>query len=350
MNWINFFLIIVALLLTIVGVERWRRLALRRHHLDIPNDRSSHTIPTPRGGGVVIFLVTFVFLAFGAWQSGFLLFLIPFLIGAALIAVISWLDDLYTLPSGLRFFVHALGALIVILNIGYFQIVELPFLSINLDENRLGQIITLLWIVGLTNAYNFMDGIDGIAGTQGLIAGVGWSAAGLILNQPLIVLFGGLIAAACIGFLRHNWHPARIFMGDVGSAFLGFSLAVMPILALRISAENSHRFVVIGVLLVWTFVFDAIFTFIKRALRRENVFAAHRSHLYQRLVIAGFRHDTVTLIYGGLSVLGAATAVAIWLSQSEIRHRFVLWFVLLFPLLLWAFVTFIEKKRKQTAN
>lgn len=345
MSWLIFVLIFSAYLLTVIGVGFWRLVALHRQHLDIPNERSSHTIPTPSGGGIVIFFVTTGFLVFGASQNGKLNEILPFLAGAVLIAAISWLDDLYSLPTLLRFAVHTVAALLAIFGIGYFQIIELPFLTVNLGSFGFGQILTLIWIVGLTNAYNFMDGIDGIAGTQGLTAGTGWLLVGILTNQPLIILFGGLLAAACLGFLWHNWFPARIFMGDVGSAFLGYSFAVLPLLTAR-QTENRSNFVLVGIFLVWTFVFDAVLTFIRRAIRRENVFAAHRSHLYQRLNIAGFRHDTVTLIYSVLAILGVVFSV-LWqiLSPSNKLIAGIFASSIIMPSALWLFVRAIEAKK-----
>jgi UDP-N-acetylmuramyl pentapeptide phosphotransferase/UDP-N-acetylglucosamine-1-phosphate transferase len=154
-----------------------------------------------------------------------------------------------------------------------------------------------------------MDGIDGLAGSQAIVAGMGWALLGSLSNQPLIGGLGILLAASSLGFLRHNWPPARIFMGDVGSAFLGFSFAALPLLAA--SAETAGtaggRWVVIGALLVWPCVFDTAFTLLRRLRNREPIFKAHRSHLYQRLVISGLSHRRVTSIYALLSSL---TAVA----------------------------------------
>jgi UDP-N-acetylmuramyl pentapeptide phosphotransferase/UDP-N-acetylglucosamine-1-phosphate transferase len=340
-------LILSAYILTVFGVGGWRRLALRRQILDIPNERSSHVNPTPRGGGIIIFAVTFVFLTIGAAQSRELSFLSPFLGGAILIAIVSWLDDLYSLPSWLRFGVHTAAALLVIFGIGYFKTVELPFYTINLAGFFLGQIITLLWIVGLTNAYNFMDGIDGIAGGQGLIAGIGWSLAGWLTNDSLILLFGGLLSATNLGFLWHNWHPARIFMGDVGSAFLGFSFAVLPILAMQ-QTEDKSDLTIFGVLLVWTFIFDAVLTFVRRAKRGENVFAAHRSHLYQRLVIADYSHSLVSLVYGALSIIGLGLAV-LWLKSNENELKLIVLIILSFVSIgLWLFVVKAEKNNDKS--
>lgn len=344
MNWQTIILFLLAYALTVWGVGLWRRLAVRREILDIPNKRSSHVRPTPKGGGIVIVAVTIAILVFAAWQGGILFDIAPLLGGAVLIAVVSWFDDLKPLPSILRFAVHTVAALIAIYSVGYFNFIEVPFVTINWSDSLRGQIVTLLWIVGLTNAYNFMDGIDGIAGTQGLTAGLGWALIGFFIGQPFIVLFGGLLAASSLGFLWHNWHPAKIFMGDVSSAFLGYSFAVLPLLAMKYSDQDDARFPVIGVVLVWTFVFDAVLTFLRRAWRRENIFAAHRSHLYQRLVIAGFKHDSVSLLYGFLSILGIIISW-IWLSINENALKAVLLlFILLMAGGLWGFVRTAETR------
>lgn len=314
--------------------------------MDVPNERSSHTQPTPRGGGVVISFVTVALLLLGAWLENRLLDLLPFIGGAVLIAVVSWFDDLYSLPSALRFGIHLLAAFIAVFTVGYFDVIQLPFAQIDLSTFYLGQIATLLWIVGLTNAYNFMDGIDGIAGAQGVTAGVGWAIIGLLIKEPLVALFGGLLAATCLGFLWHNWHPAKIFMGDVSSAFLGYSFAILPLLAVKYGSEDA-QFPLVGLFLVWTFVFDAVLTFVRRALKGENVFAAHRSHLYQRLVIAGFRHDAVTSIYAALSIFGVGAAI-VWLSNQDFLLGLgVLSAILLCAVLLWIFVRMVEAKFSQ---
>lgn len=312
MNLTAIVLILTAYFLTVAGVGWWRRVALRRQILDVPNERSSHALPTPRGGGIVITSVTLALLVLGAWLGGNALQIAGFVGGAILIAVVSWFDDLYGVPRVLRFGVHFVAALLAVFSYGFFNRIEVAVAEINLDYLAGGQILTVLWIVGLTNAYNFMDGIDGIAGAQGVIAGAGWCLIGILTEQPLLFLIGGLLAAACAGFLWHNWHPAKIFMGDVSSAFLGYSFAVIPLLAINLTNYLPiGSLAVTGVLLVWTFVFDASFTFWRRALNKENVFAAHRSHLYQRLVIAGWRHDAVTTLYAA-GAFGGAVAALTW--------------------------------------
>ena len=164
----------------------------------------------------------------GAGESGPVL--ASYLIGAALIAGISWLDDIRTLPSWVRLATHSLGAALAIAGCGAWDTVTLPITG-PVALGGLGTIVTFLWIVGLTNAYNFMDGIDGIAGSQAAVAGIGWALIGGSAGQPLILMLGLLVAATALGFLRHNWSPARIFMGDVGSTFLGYTFATLPLLA-----------------------------------------------------------------------------------------------------------------------
>ena len=298
---------VLVLVLSHLGVTKLIQWTLHRQILDIPNERSSHTRPTPRGGGLVIVILVTIGLAL-AWliyPLGSPVALVAYLVGAWLVAGVSWLDDLHSLPTLVRFAVHGLAALLAILAFGYWRVVSIPLVG-PLDLGWAGLPLTLAWMVGLTNAYNFMDGIDGIAGSQAVVAGVGWAILGGMLGQPLCAILGLLLAASSLGFLGHNWSPARIFMGDVGSAFLGYTFAVLPV----ITAQNNPRLVLAGLLFVWPFVFDAAFTFLRRLRKRENVFAAHRSHLYQRLVIAGNHHRTVTLLYIGLAAAGDILALS----------------------------------------
>jgi UDP-N-acetylmuramyl pentapeptide phosphotransferase/UDP-N-acetylglucosamine-1-phosphate transferase len=127
------------------------------------------------------------------------------------------------------------------------------------------------------------------------------------MDLPLISVLGALLAATSLGFLLHNWPPAKIFMGDVGSAFLGYSFACLAVLGCQKDPVLAQA----GFLLVWPFVFDTIFTLFRRLRNRENIFQAHRSHLYQRLVISGYSHRTVTLIYMGLFLLGMLLALLV---------------------------------------
>ena len=312
------FILLSVTLATLVGVELVRRWALHKELLDHPNERSSHTQPTPRGGGLAIVLVTLV--AAGGW-----LFLhrteLPQPLwryglaglGGALIAFVSWLDDSRGgVSSAVRYGVHAVGAALAMYAFGWWHDIYIPFIG-NVQWGWLGLVVTFVWITGLVNAYNFMDGIDGIAGGQALTASLAWFIPGMALFQytgyPTMAVVSLILFGAALGFLLLNWPPAKIFMGDVGSAFLGYAFAVLPLLFQSDRGATGGRFPVFAFLAVAPFVLDASYTFFRRLLKRENVFAAHRSHLYQRLVISGLSHQTVTLAYLFLGLAGTLAAL-----------------------------------------
>ncbi len=301
-------IIAIALIGSAILTGLVRRLAI----IDIPNERSSHSQPTPRGGGIALVLMTIMGLACSqiiwrltSWRGLF------FYVGAAaLIALVSWFDDLKPLSTKMRFLVHFVAAGLIIAEWGYWDHLTLPFFGV-IQVGKIGLLLTLLWIVGLTNAYNFMDGIDGIAGGQAFVAGIGWAIVGWMIDEKFVFAIGGLLAASSLGFLFYNWSPAKIFMGDVGSAFLGFTFAVIPVMATRSASVSGDFMQSIGFLLLWPFILDTGFTLLRRLSKGENIFQAHRSHLYQRMVIAGYSHQMVSLLYIGLAVIGSIISLMI---------------------------------------
>jgi len=283
-----------------------RHYALKHAVMDIPNERSSHETPTPRGGGLAIF---------GLCWIGMLLALIfqpsddikawaAFLVGAFVLGAVSILDDIFTLSNRIRFACHIFVAGCVLVFCGHWAVIALPFLG-EVPLGWIGAGVAFIWIIGLLNVYNFMDGIDGIASVQAIGAGTAWALLGYIGGHEDITIFSLLIVASSLGFLWHNRSPAKIFMGDVGSTFLGVSFAALAILA----AQRDPRLAVAGILSVWPFVFDGNLTLFRRAKNRENVFQAHRSHLYQRLTQSGWSHGRVTGLYALLSALGVVFAL-----------------------------------------
>ncbi len=283
--------------------------------LDIPNDRSSHTRPTPRGGGLVIVVVALIF-------YGLISYFYPeffswgYLIGALLVALISWLDDIYTVPVIWRLVTHAISATLIIADKGGWNEAVLPGVSPEFALGYVGPILTFLWIVWLINAYNFMDGIDGIAGIQAVVAGLGWLWIGWLSGAPDLALFAGVIFSTSLGFLFHNWHPAKIFMGDVGSAFLGFTFSTMPLIARSKNVRPGALLPIAAIIFVWFFLFDSIVTFVRRAIRGEKVWKAHREHLYQRLVTSSLSHGTVSTVYGFMMLIVSIPVLLAYSSRS----------------------------------
>jgi UDP-N-acetylmuramyl pentapeptide phosphotransferase/UDP-N-acetylglucosamine-1-phosphate transferase len=299
--------IITFILLTILSylsVYLIRRYTEHRQIMDHPNERSSHSAPTPRGGGLAIVLIV---LGAGLWstnEAGWNRSLV-YLISGAVIAWLGWRDDVHSLSPRLRFAVQGLVAAVSIYGLGYFKLVTIPLFG-GLHLGMVGIIITFLWIVGLTNAYNFMDGIDGMAGGVALAGGLGWMMLASNMHNNVVFWIAVAIAASSLGFLGHNWSPAKIFMGDVGSTFLGYTFAVLPLL----SADQGGDALLLGTLLMWTFIMDAGLTFIWRVLTGKKTFISHRAHLYQRLVIGGYKHSTVSALYIFLTLLAGILSYA----------------------------------------
>jgi len=275
--------------------------------VDVPNSRSSHVRHTPRGGGIAIVAVVAAAAAASVVlrpQGG--LRMLGCLVPALVVAGVSWLDDLHSLRNRTRLAAQLAAAVAATAVLGPVSSVDLGAWGV-LRFGAAAWPLTILWIVGLANAFNFMDGIDGIAGITALAAGGGVAAAAAALGSGPVALTAAALAGAALGFLTSNWQPARIFMGDVGSAFCGFLLAVLP---LALPSDCVPVVLPVVALAVWPFVFDTAFTILRRARRGENVFQAHRSHLYQRLVIAGWAHRHVACLYGGMAACGAAVALA----------------------------------------
>lgn len=298
-------------------------------------------MPTPRGGGLVVAVVTI-----GAYLIASVL--LPFdiswgfVIGASIILLVSWLDDVYSVSFIWRLIVQSAAAIIFISSNGNVSMISFGVSGAEIEVGRAGALLTFCWIVWLVNAYNFMDGIDGIAGTQALTAGAGWLLLGFGWQMPAIFILGGTLLFVSVAFLLHNWPPARIFMGDAGSAFLGFVFAALPLLSGTENGSRSNFLPFAGVLFVWMFLFDSVFTFVRRILKREKVWNAHREHLYQRLVISGLSHRTVTILYGALSALITTSVVA----AAGIRTQNAFYGVLAIVVVISALVLLLCWKRR----
>jgi UDP-N-acetylmuramyl pentapeptide phosphotransferase/UDP-N-acetylglucosamine-1-phosphate transferase len=290
---------------TYVGTRVIRAGALRRRLLDIPNQRSLHLQPTPRGAGVALVLVVVAGASIAMLLSAVASRpVLSMLAGAVVVAAAGLADDLRGVSAMKRLAVHVAAAVALIGVVG--PIAPESFaLRGGVAVYGLAAVLTLWWVVGLTNAYNFMDGIDGIAGGQAVVAGLAWAVIGVLAGDAAIAMLGLLVGAASLGFLFQNWSPAKIFLGDVGSVFLGYIFASLTVIA----SQLTPALALAGVLVVWPFVFDSGLTLLRRVRRREPLMTAHRSHLYQRLVIAGASHNRVAALYTGMAIVCAFCAI-----------------------------------------
>lgn len=321
------------------------KYARLRRITDVPTERSSHSIPTPRGGGigfVIISIGAFILYFFWAGLLGSKIYL-TMLITLSAIACLGWFDDRRNLSQIIRFSIQVVAAASVIFFVEGLDTFYMPYRSI-ISLGIFSPFLGLLWITGVTNIYNFMDGVDGIASIQALSASVGWMIFGYLWNEPVLIVINLIVVATISAFLVYNWSPARIFMGDVGSIFLGFFFAIMPFLAAAIAEERTVGFTLwIGALLMWPFLFDSSFTLLRRFINGENVFKAHRTHLYQRLNIAGWSHSAISTLYLAFSLL-CVTIALVFTHEGDATQVLLLIGLLILSLFYILAVQRVEKK------
>ena len=292
---------------------------------DHPNDRSLHTKPTPRSGGVAI--LASVLFGLGVAALGFAVVppsagFLPndfasasvWIVGSiVLVATVSFLDDRSGLPIGIRFAVQIIAAVIVVWGVGL-TLPSIPIPAVKTIElGWLAAPVTVLFLLWMTNLYNFMDGMDGFAGGMttlgfGFFAYFGWRA-----GHPFMLVTATVVSMSALGFLFHNFPPARIFMGDVGSISLGFTGGALMLVGLRDGLFDLW----VPIMIFSPFILDATVTVLRRAWQRQRIWEAHRDHYYQRLVLSGWGHRrTVLAEYGIMALCGGLALVYQYASEG----------------------------------
>ena len=288
-------LLLVGVVFVITFLLTW--LLLRYAHalnlIDTPNQRSSHLIPKARGGGIAVaftFLTSLLVLAGHAGVDNHLL--VAVLGAGTVVAALGFLDDFMEVSIRWRLLGHFASAAWALYWLG--GLPPLQVFGYAFDLGVIGHVLAAVYIVWLLNLYNFMDGIDGLASVEAICVCLGGALLYVLLGASNLALVPVLLAAAVAGFLCWNFPPARIFMGDAGSGFLGLILAVLSLQAAWFKAELLWSWVI----LLGVFVVDATFTLLRRLLRGDKVYEAHRSHAYQFAArhCAGHRPVTVAVL------------------------------------------------------
>ncbi|MCY1258672.1 Undecaprenyl-phosphate alpha-N-acetylglucosaminyl 1-phosphate transferase [compost metagenome] len=274
-----------------------RRYALARSLMDVPNERSSHAVPTPRGGGVAIVLAFLLSLPL-AWGVGIIggSVVLAFMLPGIWVAAVGFIDDHRHIPARWRLLGHFLGAAWLLAFSG--GLPALSFLGAVLDLGLFGDLLALVYLVWLLNLYNFMDGIDGIAGLEAVTVCLAGAICFVLVGQGDLAWLPLALGAAAAGFLVWNFPPARIFMGDAGSGFLGLMLGGLSVYA----AWAAPQLLWSWLILLGVFVVDATWTLLHRLLRGERVYEAHRSHAYQRIARQWGGHLPVSLTVAGINL------------------------------------------------
>lgn len=306
----------IAFLISLLTTPLSKFIAFKVGAVDQPKDRGMHKKPMPRMGGIAIFLgfILTVILITPSIEAFEWKQISGLLIGGMIIFLLGFFDDIYNLNAKLKLLVQIIAALVVIYSDIRIEFVTWPFAESNiLLLQNISVPITLLWIVGITNAVNLIDGLDGLAAGVSSIAAICLMILSMFSPNPIgpvAALLTAALAGSCLGFLPYNFNPAKIFMGDTGSTFLGYVLAVTSIQGL-IKGYTAVT-IIIAVLVLAIPIFDTTFAIFRRILTRRPIMEADRGHLHHRLVDKGYsqKRAVITLygISGGFGIIGILLA------------------------------------------
>lgn len=311
---------IMAFLISLFSTPLSKRIAFKVGAIDYPKDRGMHKKPMPRAGGTAIvfgFILTVIIiipLLFPKTASIDIVEILGLVLGSIVIASVGFLDDIYELRPKIKLLFQFIAALIIVYTGTTISAFTWPFADngvIFLGE--FAKILTIVWVVGVTNAVNLIDGLDGLAAGVSSIAALCLMLLAILTANPVpvTIILTAALAGACLGFLPHNFNPATIFMGDTGSNFLGFALAVISIQGLLKSYTAIT--VIISVIVLGLPIFDTFFAIIRRLLNGQPVMQADRGHLHHRLVDRGYSQKRAVLtlygVSGGFGIAGILFAI-----------------------------------------
>ena len=304
--------ILICFIVSLLTTPFIKKLAINIGAVDKPNDRKVHTKIMPRLGGLVI-VISFI--------VGTVLFLpmtseiYPILIGATIIVIVGFLDDLINLPAGVKFLGQIIAASVPVISGLTIEFITIPNGSV-IEFDFLAIPITIIWIVTITNAINLIDGLDGLAAGVSSIALMTMTALAFTLNYSFAVILMGLILlGSTLGFLVYNFYPAKIFMGDIGSLFLGYMIGIISIMGFTKSAAVFS--LIIPIMILGVPIMDTTSAIIRRIIHKKSLTKPDKFHLHHCLLRLGFTHrQSVVLIYllSGLFSLSAIlfTKATIW--------------------------------------
>ena len=316
---------ILAVLLSYALTPLVRKLAFWFGAVDKPNERKVHVAPMPRMGGLAIYLafslsygLVVIFTDAVATNVGYAL-----LFGGGIVVITGMLDDRFELSAKMKLIGQILAASVAMYLGLRMQLITIPFTDTTVDIGYLGIPLTLLWILGVTNAINLIDGLDGLASGVSAIGAFALCVVSYMTGNTMIALMAFLLIGSILGFLRYNFFPAKIFMGDSGSLFLGFALSTMSLLELKQATLVSF---VVPILILGIPITDTLYAMIRRKINRQPISSADKNHLHHRLLSLGFSHRNAVLVIYGISF--AFALLAIFLSQSTLWLVFATVFVI----------------------
>lgn len=333
-----FFIAASAFVIVCVVIHVLVRAGGRLQILDYPNARSSHATPIPRTGGLAIWAGSLVAIAATLWSYGVRVEFVWIICSALLVGVVSFMDDRSGVRVRLRFAAHVTAGILLLLGGLWLKAIQLPGLKFEMVA-LIGFLVSLLFIVWMLNLYNFMDGMDGFAGGMAVFGFGAVGILGWLSGDMYFAVLAWIVAAAAGGFLVLNFPPARIFMGDTGSSVLGLLAAAFALWGDRLGLFPLW----IAILVFSPFIVDATVTLLRRLIRRERIWEAHRRHYYQRLVQLGWGHRKTVLAEYLLMLLCAMSGIlAVQLAVSAQWAIILFWAAVYTSLIL--FVEYLERQ------
>ncbi|WP_310259032.1 glycosyltransferase family 4 protein [Fictibacillus barbaricus] len=327
----NPFLIGLLCFLTVIAVTPLViRLAIKINAVDEPNQRKVHTKVMPRLGGLSIVIgVGIGFLLSGLFEKQIL----GITLGALVIILLGFADDIYHLSALKKLIAQAVAGMLVVMSGLIIEIINIPFIGA-FEIGYFSYPLTIFWIIAITNAINLIDGLDGLAaGTSSIIVfTIGVMA--FLSGKEMIFTISIIIFGSVVGFLLYNFHPAKIFMGDIGALFLGYCIAILSLLGLYKSV-TLFSFIV-PILLLGVPIFDTAFAIIRRIVNKQSIVKPDKGHLHHRLLKKGLSHRKTVLFIYGMGLMFSATAII--LPLTTLRGTIVI------ILLLVLFLQFLAEK------
>lgn len=294
----------VAMIVSLLLVPWIGKLAIKIGAVDKPNARKVHTTLMPRMGGLAIYIsfFTVVFLTQTITKEIIGLFLG----GTVLIAVGIW-DDRKDIPAKIKLVGQILAAVIVVAFGVRVEFMSNPLTNGAFHLDIFSIPVTIIWIVGIINAVNLIDGLDGLAAGTSIIAAVTMALVGYSSGQNHMMALALILAGATLGFLRYNFHPAKIFMGDTGSMFLGYILSVLAIMG--VAKSVTFISLVTPILVLGIPIFDTFFAIVRRTIKKQPIFAPDKEHLHHCLLNMGLSHRNTVLVIYGINIVLAGSGL-----------------------------------------
>lgn len=337
-----FIIVIVTFLASLILVPIVKKIAIHINAMDEPNERKIHKVPMPRLGGLAIFL---------AFLLGYMLYgeistqMLSILIGSFLLILVGIVDDIHSVKARYKLIVQIVAAAIVVLY-GDLSFTELSVFGYNIYFNDFfGALLSILFIVAITNAINLIDGLDGLAAGISSIYFLTIAIIAFILNRigGLDVIISLIMLGSTLGFLFHNFPPAKIFMGDTGSLFLGFMISIIALLGYKVTTFTS---LIVPIIILAIPIFDTVFAILRRLLKGQNIGVADKEHFHHQLLKMKYSPTKSILIIYAIDIAFAAVSIFYILGDNQIAIAiYVVLMILLLFVILKTDVLFEHKKK-----